>query len=98
VVARAPAVTVVVACAVALLGLGPRWPPAAWVLVAYAVVVGLFGQILRLPDWAVDLSVFEHMPRLGAGAWVNAASAWETAAAAALTVAGWMVLRGRDLG
>jgi ABC-2 type transport system permease protein len=91
-------VAVVVAGALALLGLGPRWPPAAWALVAYSIVVGLFGQILRLPDWAADLSAFEHLARLGDDSWANAAAGWEVALAAALTAAGWVALRRRDLG
>ncbi|QAY72289.1 polyketide antibiotic transporter [Agromyces protaetiae] len=36
--------------------------PLGWALVGVAAILGLFGPILGLPEWVVDLSPFAHSP------------------------------------
>jgi ABC-2 type transport system permease protein len=57
-----PAVLVVGGVAAALVGSAPRWSALAWVLVAWAVLAGMFGALLGLPGWALDLSPFGWVP------------------------------------
>lgn len=61
-----PALLVVAGIGLALHGLGPRWSPLTWGVVAWVAVVGLLGGVLKLPQWALDLSPFEHVPALPA--------------------------------
>lgn len=49
-------VLVVVSMSAALHAAGPRWAPAAWVLVAWTIVVGMLAETLRLPEWSRHLS------------------------------------------
>ena len=61
---QAPAVLVVLGLAGLLYGLVPKALGAAWVLVAYGLVVGTFGPLLGIADAAFDLSPFEHVARM----------------------------------
>jgi ABC-2 type transport system permease protein len=61
-----PAVLVVVGIAAALVGAAPRFSALAWVVVVWAVIVGFFGPLLNLPDWAVKLSPLGWVPRVPA--------------------------------
>ncbi len=38
----------------------------SWALVAIAVLVELFGELLGLPEWLRDVSPFHHLPGLPA--------------------------------
>ncbi|NNM46486.1 ABC transporter permease [Knoellia koreensis] len=62
-----PAVAVCVALTVLLFGLLPRLSAAAWALLAFFVLVGEFGAILSLPDWALKASPFDHLGTLPGG-------------------------------
>lgn len=61
-----PAVLLIAAVAAVLVGWAPQWSALGWVLVLYSVVVVWFGPILRLPDWAMDLSPIELTPTVPA--------------------------------
>jgi ABC-2 type transport system permease protein len=65
-VALAPAVVVLVGVGALLIGWAPRWALLAWAPLAITVVVGLFGDLLSLPDVVRWLSPLEHAPRLPA--------------------------------
>lgn len=54
-------VLVLAGVATLLFGLGPRWASLAWLGLLLAVVVLLFGEIFRLPEWLQDLSPFHHL-------------------------------------
>lgn len=56
-------VPVLVTGAVARLlhGLSPRVASLAWLVLGFAVVVLMFGQLLSLPDWLQALSPFDHL-------------------------------------
>lgn len=60
----APAVLLVLAVAALLHGVAPSWVALTWVLVGYGLLAGVFGTLLGLPAWAVDLSPFEQTSRL----------------------------------
>ena len=61
-----PAVLVMVGVAGALFGLVPRLALLAWIAVAIAVVVDVFGALLGLPRWTRQLSPFHQVPGLPA--------------------------------
>ncbi|QGN56600.1 ABC transporter permease [Nostocoides sp. HKS02] len=65
--ATAPAVLVCVALALVLFGLLPRWSSLAWGLLAGFVLLGEFGALLKLPDWALGASPFDHLGSLPGG-------------------------------
>lgn len=95
--AYVPAVWVTVGVAVALYGLLPRVATAAWIVVVYSFVVVYLGGILRFPDRMRDLSPFGHVPQLPAAEFTIRPLLGLTVLAAALTGAGLVGLRRRDL-
>jgi ABC-2 type transport system permease protein len=92
-----PAVWVLIGAAVALFGLLPRAAPAAWGLLAACFLAGLLGPLLSLPQWVQDLSPFAHVPLLPAADLTVAPLLILTAVAAALTAAGIVGFRRRDV-
>jgi ABC-2 type transport system permease protein len=61
-----PAVWVLVGVAMALFGLAPRLVAAAWGVFGLVALVGILGDLLRLPDWVRALSPFKHVPQMPA--------------------------------
>lgn len=61
-----PAVWVLVGLAVVLFGLTPRLTALSWAVLVACLLLGQLGRILQLPDWALDLSPFTHIPLLPA--------------------------------
>jgi ABC-2 type transport system permease protein len=61
-----PAVLVVIGLATALVGAAPRLASLAWLVVVWALLAGIFGPLLNLPEWAVKLSPFGWVPRVPA--------------------------------
>jgi len=98
-----PASLAVAGAAVVLFGLAPRASVAgAWTVVGVVVLIALFGQVLQLSPWVLDISPFAHVPKLP-GAAVTAGSTgapllWLGLAAVALAAAGLAGLRRRDIG
>ncbi len=97
--AQLPAALAVAAVAVLLFGL---WPGAAgagaWTVVGVAVLIELFGQVLQLSHWVLDISPFTHAPRLPGGTVTAAPLLWLALAALAFTTVGLVGLRRRDIG
>jgi ABC-2 type transport system permease protein len=93
-----PAVWVLVGGAVALVGFAPRSTNAAWALLAGALVVAMFGALLDLPAWVLDLSPFQHVPQLPADDLVVLPLAVLLAVATAATAIGIVGFSRRDLG
>lgn len=54
-------VLVLSALAFLLYGVVPRAASIAWLALVFAVVVMLFGELFRLPQWMQDVSPFEHL-------------------------------------
>ena len=97
--AQLPSVLVLAAIAVLVFGLLPRASvPAAWTALGLVVVINLFGQVLQLSHWVLDISPFTHAPRLPGGTVPAAPLVWLCALALAAAVAGLAALRRRDIG
>jgi ABC-2 type transport system permease protein len=97
--AQLPASLAVAGAAVALFGAVPRACLAGgWSAVSVAVLIVLFGSVLRLPQWALDISPFTHVPRLPGAAVHLAPLGWLALAALGLAAAGLTALRLRDIG
>ncbi len=97
--AQLPSVLVMAGVAVALFGLAPAASVAgAWTALGLVVVINLFGQVLQVSHWVLDLSPFTHAPRLPGGTVSAAALAWLCGLALVLAAAGLAGLRRRDIG
>jgi ABC-2 type transport system permease protein len=93
-----PAVWVLTGITVALFGLAPRIAVAAWGLLGAFLLLGELGPLLKLKQWAMDLSPFTHIPKLPGAAMRTTPVIWLVVLAAALTAAGLAGFRRRDLG
>ncbi|MBN2623505.1 MAG: hypothetical protein JXA83_09060 [Acidimicrobiales bacterium] len=93
-----PALWVLVGLVTALFGLVPRASAAAWGVLAWCGIVGFLGELLDLPQWARDLSPFEHVPRMPVDGvdWLPLGVL--TIVAAGLALAGLAGFRRRDAG
>jgi ABC-2 type transport system permease protein len=94
---QVPAVWVLVGVACALVGLLPRWAVAAWGLLAFALVVAMFGTLLDLPSAVTDLSPFQHSPQSPAQDPAALPMVLLLAVGAGLTAAGIAGFRRRDI-
>jgi ABC-2 type transport system permease protein len=92
-----PAMLVFGGLAVALYGLSARWAPTVWALFAWALLAGVLASVLDLPEWAVDLSPFQHVPALPATAMSWTPVVVLLAVAGALTIVGLLALDRRDI-
>jgi ABC-2 type transport system permease protein len=94
-----PAVLVVGGIAVLAFGLVPRWSvPVMWTVVGVVVALQLFGPLLRLSQWVLDISPFAHVPRLPGGAVAAWPLLWLCLVAVVFSLAGLAGLRHRDVG
>ena len=93
-----PAVAVLVAVAVLLVGWAPRAAGAAWAGVVVAFVIGWLGALLGLPSWADDLSPFTHVPAVPAAEVTPVPLVVLGGLALAATAAGAVGFRRRDVG
>jgi polyether ionophore transport system permease protein len=93
----APATWVLAGATVLLYGWRPRWALAAWAFVAWAFVAAMFGTLLELPQWLLDLSPYQHVPALPAApmAWLPLVVL--TVIAVVATAAGLRALARRDM-
>jgi ABC-2 type transport system permease protein len=97
--AQLPASLALAAVAVLLFGLVPRAAgPGAWTAVGLVVVIALFGQVLQVSHWVLDLSPFTQTPRLPGGTVTAEPLLWLCLAALAFGVTGLFGLRRRDIG
>ena len=95
--AHVPAVWVLIGAAAALFGVKPRWSASAWGLLAFCFVVAMFGPLLDLPEWAVNLSPFQHTPAVPSDEVDAAPLVVLLAAGGLLTGAGLASFRRRDM-
>jgi ABC-2 type transport system permease protein len=95
--AYTPAVWLTAALTVTVIGLFPRAIALAWALLVYAGFVAYFGGLLDLPEWLLNLSPFQHIPRLPADDFTLLPLLILTAIAAGLVAIGLAGLRRRDL-
>jgi ABC-2 type transport system permease protein len=91
-----PAALVFIGLGAVLVATLPRLAVAAsWFVFGVAVVLGLFGVLLRLPEAARDVSPFSHLPVLPVQSWSPLAAM--TGVAVALAAVAALALRRRDL-
>ncbi|MGW2225572.1 ABC transporter permease [Streptomyces formicae] len=95
--AQLPAVWVLGGLAVFLVGAYPKAAAASWAVVGTCLAIGWLGPALDLPQAAMDLSPFGHLPKLPGGD-----ASWPpfvvlTLISAALVGAGLVGLRRRDM-
>jgi ABC-2 type transport system permease protein len=93
-----PAVWVVMAVAMLLYGALPRFTGLAWAALIVFLLLGEFGDLLKLPGWLVDLSPFAHLPALPGGTLEWTPLVGLTLVAAVVGAAGLAALRRRDIG
>jgi ABC-2 type transport system permease protein len=97
--AQLPASLALAAVAVLLFGLAPRAAvPGAWTAVGLVVAIALFGQVLQVSHWVLDISPFTQTPRLPGGTVTAEPLLWLCLAALAFGVTGLFGLRRRDIG
>lgn len=92
-----PAVWLLVATALALVGVLPRWSALAWGVLAVAFALGEFGSLLRLPSWLVDVSPYPHLPPLPGGAMAWTSTVVMVLAAAVIALVTFVGFRRRDI-
>ena len=92
-----PPVLIMGALAMAIYGWWPRLSAVAWVALGAALVFGLLGRVLQLPQILLDLSPYTHMPALPTGEMQWVPVTIELAVAAALVLIGVGGFRRRDV-
>jgi ABC-2 type transport system permease protein len=93
-----PAVLVLSGVARLLFGVAPRLLVAAWLPLVVVIVVMLFGELFRMPQWVQDLSPFEHLALVPARDVDWAPFAALTVVALLLSVAAHLAFARRDVG
>ncbi len=93
-----PAVLVFVGLVVFLFGVVPRLVLLAWGLVVWALFATIFGVLLELPEWAMDLSPIEASPRVPYEEVTVTPLLVMLGLAVALGAVGTVAFRRRDLG
>jgi ABC-2 type transport system permease protein len=94
-----PAALVIGGVAAAVFGLAPQGSVAAgWSALGVAVLMLFLGAALKLPQPILDISPFQHLPKLPGGTVLAAPLIWLSAIALVLGLAGLAGLRRRDIG
>jgi ABC-2 type transport system permease protein len=93
-----PAAWVLAGVSVALFGLFPRFAAGGWAALVVCLLLGQLGPVLQLPQWAMDISPFTHVPKLPGGAFSATPVIWLVVVAALFAVAGLAGFRRRDIG
>jgi polyether ionophore transport system permease protein len=96
-IVQLPAVWVLAAIAVALVGLLPRLTLVAWGPLGVCLLLGLVGTAVQLDQWLLDVSPYTHTPKLPGAAMSTGPLIWLAAAAGALVAAGLAGLHRRDI-
>ncbi|WP_439385669.1 ABC transporter permease [Amycolatopsis lexingtonensis] len=93
-----PAAWVVVALAVAIFGLVPAYSAAAWAVGALALLLSLFGPVVNLPQAVLDVSPFQHPPKLPGQEFAATPIVWLLVVAVVALGAGLAGWKRRDVG
>ena len=88
---------VLVGAAAALVGCAPRWTVVALPLVIGTYFLTSFGDLLQLPRWVLDLSVYAHIPPTAGGGTDTASIIGLAVVAIGLGAVGLLGMRQRDL-
>jgi ABC-2 type transport system permease protein len=95
---HAPAVWAAIALAMLCFALRSRWAPVGWGILVLFATLGQIGELLGLPQWALDLSPYSHAPRMPLEDFEPGAATVLTAIAAVLVAVAWQRYRSRDIG
>jgi ABC-2 type transport system permease protein len=95
---QVPAVWVLAGIAMALFGLLPRLISLAWAALVVFLLIDLLGSLFQLKQWALDISPFTHLPKLPGGEFTATPLVWLVVITIALTAAGLVGFRRRDVG
>jgi ABC-2 type transport system permease protein len=93
-----PALIVLAATTVALLGLHPRLAPLAWLGVVVSSTVGLLSETLNLPMWVRNVSPFEHTPAMPAASFEIVPLVVLLLVSIGIVAGGMTALNRRDIG
>ncbi len=93
-----PAMWLTVGFTLAIVGRLPNLSTAGWAIVAFGIVIAMFGGVLQLPGWVMDVSPFEHVPLFPAESVTVTPLVVLVVAAVALVAVGLDGLRHRDIG
>jgi ABC-2 type transport system permease protein len=96
-IVRLPAAWVLVGIAAAAFGLAPRATAVAWAALVVFLLIGEFGPLFKLDQWAMNLSPYGHVPRLPGGAFSATPLVFLVLLAAALVTLGLVAFRRRDV-
>jgi ABC-2 type transport system permease protein len=78
-------------------GVSSRWALVGWLALTYCVVVVLFGDVLKFPQWVKDISPFSHLALTPAQPFAWGPFLGLLALAAAVGGVGLIALRRRDV-
>jgi ABC-2 type transport system permease protein len=92
-----PGVLVLAAVARLLFGLAPAAAFLSWLGLAFSLVVMMFAEVFRMPQWLQDVSPFEHLAPMPAEDFRLAPFVAVTVVAAALSVVGQIAFQRRDV-
>lgn len=92
-----PAVWLMAAMTLALVGLLPRFAPAAWGVFVGFLALFLLGSVSGMPQFALELSPYAHVPRVPGEPLRSAPILWLLGAAVTLDAIGFAALRRRDI-
>jgi ABC-2 type transport system permease protein len=95
--AYVPAVLLAGALGLAALAWAARWAAAGWGLLFLFLTLGELGELLHLPDWAIGLSPFHHVPALPGGTVRAAPLVVLSVLATAVALVAWLRYRSRDI-
>ncbi len=92
-----PAELVLLALAMAVFAVRPRWFGLAWAGYAVVAFIAFLGPALRLPGWLLDVSPTTHVGNPPLGPVPGAALVWLLAVSTALLVAAFLGFRRRGI-
>jgi ABC-2 type transport system permease protein len=92
-----PAIWLMASITMSLIGLLPRFAPAAWAVLVTFIALYLVGPVSGMPQWVQDLSPFTHVPRVPGEAFTATPVLWLLGVGVTLTAIGLAALRRRDL-
>jgi len=92
-----PALWLMLGLGIFVVGVFPKAVVFCWMYFTYIFVIGFFGELLHMPQWAMNLSPFYHIPQLPLESMRVLPLAILTVAAVALSMCGLVFYRRRDV-
>lgn len=93
-----PAAWVIIALAVTIFGLLPKYSAAAWAVASLALLISMFGPIVSAPQAVLDVSPYQHPPKLPGQEFTATPLVWLMVIAVVALGAGLLGWRRRDVG